>query len=100
MSGESALGYPERRKTYWDSVLSLIGHLIGTGVIFISFLIITWVIEVVLRFLNCIHSLPSEILSFVTSLELGFVYADAILCAVVLFAGLLRFCIDIIGARR
>lgn len=90
---------PDRRGNYWESVLRLIGHLIGTAAIFMAFILLGWFISIALDGLNRIHAFPKPIYEFVTDVELALVYIDAALCSVVLFSGGLRFCRDIIRSR-
>lgn len=79
------------RKTFWDSVLGLIGHLVGSGVLFISFYLVGWAVSFVIHYLQAIHAMPDEIQNFVQRIELWWVYADAVLCAVVMVAGAVTF---------
>lgn len=79
------------KKTYWTSVLSLLGHLAGTAVIFVTFFTIGWIVSFLLYYLHGVHPFPEEILNVITKIELVVVYADALLCGIVLIAGMLRF---------
>lgn len=83
-------------RSYVRSLISLLGHLVGTGVIFIGLFSIGWIISFLLYGLNKIHPFPDEILNLITKIELYLVYVDTFLCAIVLLAGMLRFCKDII----
>ena len=80
------------RPGYWWSVLSLIGHLVGTAVIFIALFTLGWLVSVVLHALHRYHPFPDEIFRFVTRIELYVVYADSALSGIVLIAGMVRFC--------
>jgi hypothetical protein len=91
--------FTERPRTFWQSVLGLIGHLFGTAVIFVTFIAIGWFIEYVLSALHTIRKFPEEMFGFITAIELGIVYVDALVCAVVLLVGMWRFCKDILGER-
>ena len=54
-------GFPVQRRNkrhYWASVLALIGHLLGTGVIFFFFFSIGWLVSVGLSYLNELHQFP------------------------------------------
>lgn len=83
---------PERpHRSYSAAVFGLIGHLLGTGVIFVSFILIGWLIAYFLHFLNEIHPFSVEIFGFITKLELYLVYGDALLCGLVLLGGAIRF---------
>jgi hypothetical protein len=86
----------ERRKTYAASVVSLIGHLLGTAVIFVSFFAIGWGASYLLYFLHRVHPFPDEILFFITKFELYLVYADSVLCTFMILGGAYRFATEFI----
>lgn len=73
-------------------MLSLIGHLIGTAVIFTALFTIGWLVSVTLHALHRYHPFPEEIFRFVTKIELYLVYADSVVSGIVLLAGMVRFC--------
>jgi hypothetical protein len=89
----------EGTRTYRKSLLGLIGHMIGTAGIFLSLFFLAWLIEVVLTALHNTHPFPADVLDVARSVELWLVYADIVLCAVVLGAGFIRFARDVIGGR-
>lgn len=86
----------ERRHSYSWSLLLLVGHLIGTALIFLAFFILAWGLSVVVAHLHAIHPLPDEIFRYITKLETGIVYADSAFCGIVLAAGAWRFIRDLI----
>lgn len=86
----------QRRVGYWWSVLSLVGHLIGTAVIFTALFTIGWLVSVTLHALHRYHPFPDEIFRFVTKIELYLVYADSVVSGIVLLAGMVRFCKQLI----
>jgi len=90
------LGYIERRhsRSYWASVIALVGHLIGTAVIFTALFSIGWAVSWILHALHEMHPFPDEIFKFVTRIEVYLVYVDATLSGIVLLAGMWRFCRD------
>jgi hypothetical protein len=73
----------------------LIGHLVGTGVIFAFLLGIAWLTSWFLSFLNGIHPFSDDIYHLAAQVELWGFYADILLCGVVVLAGIYRFCIDV-----
>lgn len=93
-------GERERRVGYWWSVISLVGHLVGTAFIFTALFSIGWLVSVVLHALHRYHPFPDEIFKFVTRMELYLVYADSALSAVVLIAGMVRFCKQVVEVER
>lgn len=88
------------RVGYWRSVLSLVGHLLGTAFIFTALFTIGWLVSVALHALHRYHPFPEEIFSFVSKIELYLVYADSVLSGIVLLAGMVRFCRQLIEVER
>lgn len=84
-------------KSFLASVISLIAHLIGTAVIFSAIFFIGWLVSLALYGLHQIHAFPPEIFKFVTTIEVWLVYVDTGISALVLLAGTIRFCKDVIG---
>jgi hypothetical protein len=76
------------------------GHLLGTAVIFTALFSIGWLVSVVLHALHRYHPFPDEIFRFVTKIELYLVYADAVLSGIVLIAGMIRFCKQLVEVER
>jgi hypothetical protein len=76
-----------RKFRFASAVLGLIGHMLGSGVLFVSFFIIGWTISLTVHTLDGIHKLPHEIMDFIGVAELWFMYFDAVLCAIVLLTG-------------
>lgn len=93
-------GREKRRRSFAESVFGLIGHLIGTAVIFVAFFAVAWLVGYALHHLHGIHNFPDEIYKFILRLELWLVYADAALCLLVLLAGAVRFVLDLFGVER
>ena len=99
--GEGARSFRNRRpKTFWESVWNLIGHLFGTAVIFVVFFAIAWGLSYLLSGLDALHKFPQEILDIIQRIEIALIYADALLCSIVLFAGAVRFCSDLMKVRN
>lgn len=84
------------RPPYWKSMLLLVGHLIGTAIIFVTFFTIAWSLSALVGYLHGIHALPDAIFAFVTRIEVVIVYADAALCGTVLVACSWRFLRDLL----
>jgi len=81
----------EKHEPYWKSLLKLIGHLIGTAIIFVTFLTISWSLSALVGYLHGIHALPDAIFGLISRIEVGIVYVDAALCGIVLLACTWRF---------
>jgi hypothetical protein len=88
-------GEKKKRVGFFASVASLIGHLIGSGIMFASFYGIIWVLSYFISWLDGVHHLPSETFELTAKIEFYLVYADAILCAMVVLAGAIRFIRDL-----
>ena len=87
-------------KSFAESIVGLVFHLIGAAIIFGSFFTIAWAVSVFLRWLHKIHPFPDDIFWLVSRVEVWAIYADAALCAIVLLAGSVRFCFEVLEARR
>ncbi len=85
-----------RRNRYWDSVRRLIGHLVGTAVIFSAVLILAWALSYLAHGLNGIYQFPPEIYLIVTKIEYWLVIIDVVISSIVLLAGAARFIRDIL----
>lgn len=82
-------------KSFFGAVLLLIGHLIAAGAVFMAFFLIVWTIAAMVSRLSAEHQLPEEILKFMTQFEVYVMYADSVLCTIVLVAGIFSFVSDI-----
>lgn len=79
--------------------MKLVGHLAGTALIFVVFLLLTWAISYSVSSLDAVHKFPQNVLDIITKVELGLMYVDIALCSVVLILGTVRFCIDLMENR-
>lgn len=97
------LYYAERSKTsksYWKTVVALVGHLIATAVIFTSLFSIGWLVSLALHALHSVHPFPQETFRFVTRIEVYLVYLDSAVSGIVLLVGMGRFCRDMLEGGR
>lgn len=83
------------KRSYVDSVMHLIGHLLSTAAIFGIFALLVWLLSALVHMLNSIHPFPTAVYAFIEKMELWAAYADAVLCVIVLAVGALRFCRDL-----
>lgn len=90
----------EEPRSYHWSLLALFGHMIGTTAIFLALFFLAWLVEVLLYTLHKVHPFSPEVLEVVRNVELGVVYFDISLCAVVLGSGFVRFVKDLVGGKR
>ena len=100
MLGLQLEAFHRRRKTFAESVVGLVFHLVGAAVIFVSFFTVAWCVSWLLHWLHSVHPFPDEIFWLVSRVEVWAIYADAALCAIVLLAGSFRFCVEVLEARR
>lgn len=92
--------FGQDRPSYWQTIRALMGHLIGTTIIFVVVMVLAWLIEVIFYVLHSMHPFPNDVIHFVRSAELGVLWADSVLCILILGASLFRFCKDNIGGRQ
>ena len=93
--GKGRIFGDEPPRSFWRSVLKLIGHLVAAAVIFVAFFLLVWLVSWILLGLNSVHPFPTEIFSMITRVEVWLTYADWGLCIVVLLAGTWRFVSEI-----
>ena len=84
-----------KKISFFDSVINLIGHLIGSAILFLCFYAIGWMISLAVHWLDTYHSMPKDIADFTSKFELWLVYGDAALCLIVIVAGAFRFIKDL-----
>jgi hypothetical protein len=78
-------------------VWPLIGHLIGSFLVFVTLLLLTWGVEFLLAWLNNHQPLSDEDLKVISKLKIALLSFDAVLCAYVSISGA-RFFLN--GAKR
>lgn len=83
--------YEKKKISFAHSVLNLIGHLFGSGILFLSFIGVGWVISIFYHWLDGMHHFQQDVSIFITECELYLVYADAVLCGLVILVGAWRF---------
>jgi hypothetical protein len=85
------LEYRRNKITFARAVLNLIGHLVGSSILFVSFILLGWCVSFFLHWLDGIHKLPPDVFVFITKCELYLVYGDAVLCGILFVAGAWKF---------
>ncbi len=73
----------------------LIGHLLGSAVLFLVLFFFGWLISWALHWMHGIHPFPEKIFAVIGEMELWLLYFDAILCGFVVLAGAYRFVKDL-----
>jgi|GEM_PF-3163488 len=86
--------------SYVGTVLRLLGHLLSTGIVFVSYFFLIWCVYVALYFLNSIHPFPSRILEFVENFELYLIYGDSVICAMALLVAAFNFLSAMLGRPK
>jgi hypothetical protein len=76
-------------------LVTLLGHLLSTGIVFLAFFGIAWSASFVLAWLHGIHPFPDSIYRIVSWFEIGIVYIDAAVCLFMLASGAWHFCSEI-----
>lgn len=93
--GRNLFSDRHERKTFWGAVFGLIGHLAGTAVIFVSLILLGWIVSFIMIGLHAVHQFPVEILHAFEQFELYLTYFDMGLCSLFLFAGARRFYVEL-----
>ena len=95
MYGEIPSLYGKKKTTFIKSILNLMGHLLGSGILFVTFYAIIWGISNLIHWMDGIHKLPTDISLFIARCELWLIYADSFICALVLIVGAWRFVVEL-----
>lgn len=88
-------GWQRERKSTWDSIVKLVGHMTFTGVAFVTLFTLGWLADLAFDSLNSLHAFRPEVQAFMGKLGLWFTYLDAGLCAIVLLVGVIRFVLEL-----
>lgn len=83
--------YSRKKVSFTRSVLNLIGHLVGSSILFVTFIGLGWLISFFYHWLDAIHKFPHDVSIFIAKCELYLVYADAILLGILIIVGAWRF---------
>ena len=86
--------------TFARSLIKLFGHIAGVAALFVGFFVIVWLVSVALNYLNSVHGFPDDIFAIIVRIELWLIYADCVVCSVVLAAVTWTFIRDELGAQR
>jgi hypothetical protein len=95
----NSMAWARSRDTFWSSILHLLGHLVGSAVVFTALFIFGWIVSLIFSHLNSIHPFPPEMFKLFSKLEVWLVYIDAVLGGVVLLAGIVQFGLNIFEGR-
>jgi len=87
------------RPTFAQSVLKLVGHLIGGSILFLALAALAWLVGYLVAKMHLIHPFSPAIYTALHGVELGIFCIDIGLTAIVLFVGAKRFIREIAGSR-
>lgn len=88
--------YGRRRDSYWHSIVKLLAHLLGTAIMFVAILLVSWGLSFLVHKLHTAHPFPDEIYNFVTKIELWLVYIDVVISGIVLVFGAYKFLLELV----
>lgn len=88
-----------RRPSFGQSVVKLIGHVIGGAVLFFSLALVSWLLGLGVSALNAIHPFSPGVLQVLHGVERFLLYFDMFLSGMVLLVGAYRFVREISGTR-
>ena len=90
---------PYHSKSFAESVVGLIFHILGSAVLFLVFASVSWALGYAVHLLGMRHPFNPSVLSVLHSVELWLLYIDICLSGMVLLVGAYRFILEI-GGRR
>ena len=88
--------YGRHRVGYWQSIIKLLAHLLGTAIMFVAILLVSWGLSYLVHKLHLAHPFPDGIYDFVTKIELWLVYIDVIISGIVLVFGAWKFLMEMV----
>ena len=83
-----------KRAGYLRSFGFLMGHVLSTGLFFVTWYFAVWLVSLGVDALNEIHAIHATIYQAMTSVEKWLVYLDICACLVFFVVGLWRLCRD------
>ncbi len=88
-------GASRRRKTFWQHVGSLLGHLSATAVIFVTVFTLGWAISFIVHYLDSIHPFSPRSRDLIEHIEVSLLWIDTGISGLVLLVGASRFVHDV-----
>jgi hypothetical protein len=76
--------------------VALLSHLAGTAVVFVALFTLIWLTSWFFAWLQTKHPLPPDVAAPIHQFEVGSLYLDEAVCAIMLVAGAFRFCRELI----
>jgi len=95
------IGWRSSSVGFYGHVLSLIGHLAASALIFVVIFTLGWGIGFVVHRLNAVLPFSERILGIIEKIEVSILYLDVTISGIVLLVGSVRFIRDVMeGSRR
>jgi hypothetical protein len=91
---EGSLG-KKPKFSFGYAVLRLIGHLIGSAVVFFTILLLEWGLGFAFHFLNTMYLFDLDVAGLIHKIQMGILVFDFALSGLVLIAGAIRFARDV-----
>ena len=92
--------FGEKEPSFGEAILKLIGHAIGGAGLFVSLAALAWGLGWAVAQLHRIHPFSDSVLRLLHGAEVGILYLDIALSAIVLLVGAYRFVREITGASQ
>jgi hypothetical protein len=92
-------GDPYRKPEFGEAVIKLIGHAIGGAILFAALALLSWALGWAVATLHAVHPFNDTVLRLLHSTEVGILYLDIGLSAIVLLVGAYRFVKEISGVH-
>ena len=89
------MNWGRRRDTYWISIFKLLGHVVGSGLVFVFLVTVEWLISWFLSSLDLVHPMDGETSLFAHRFGNGLLYGDVALAGLVFVTTFFRFLRDL-----
>jgi hypothetical protein len=84
-----------KRISFGEGVLRLMGHLVGSAVVFFTILLVEWSLGFGFHFLSSIYPFDPDVVWFIHKIQMCILVFDFVLSGLVLLAGAIRFTRDV-----
>lgn len=90
---------PHQQRSFAESIVGLIFHIVGSAVLFLVFASVSWGLGYAVHLLGLHHPFEPGVLNALHRVELWLLYVDIALSGMVLLVGAYRFILEI-GGRK
>lgn len=94
------MGFRYGRPSFGESVLKLLGHVVGGAALFIGLAAVAWLVGLIIAKMDAMHRFDPSVLAVLHGVEVAILYLDVGLTAIVLITGAVRFIREITGRSR